>query len=77
MGKSKKDEEKKPSVDTSSANTMSTLRKHMDDWFEKHQHEEFISPLLFQNTYPQWGKYDVKSFRNAFYNVKKKIMGGE
>ena len=52
---------------------MTTLKKHVSDWFENHRGEEFISPMIFQQTYPQFDKYDHASFRTAFYAVKKKL----
>ena len=73
MPKSKKDDSTKQTFDTSSSSLMTTLKKHVSDWFENHRGEEFISPMIFQQTYPQFNKYDHASFRTAFYAVKKKL----
>ena len=48
----------------------------MEDWFNKHQDEKFITPLAFQNIYPQWDKYINESFRKPFYSYKKKLKEG-
>ena len=76
-GKIKKDNSTKQTFDTSSSSLMTTLRKHVLDWFENHCGEEFISSMIFQQTYPQFDKYDQASFQIASYAVKKKIMIGE
>ena len=76
MGKSKASKEDQTLFDTSSSNLMKTLHKHMQDRFDNHPGEEFISPMVFQQTYPLFDKYETKSFRNAFYAVKRKIHIG-
>ena len=60
-----------------SASLLTTLKKHMLDWFENHRHEAFISPRAFQNSYSQFDKYTSESFRRHFYNVKTKILNGK
>ena len=42
-GKSKQQDDTKVAFNTTDANLMATLRKHMNDWFENHKGEEFIS----------------------------------
>ena len=59
------------------ANQLTALKKHMLDWFESHQHENFITPRGFQNTYSQYDAYTNESFRRYFYPIKMKIKNGE
>ena len=70
--KLKQQEDTKVTFNTTDANLMATLRKHMNDWFENHKGEEFISPMIFQQTYPQFDKYDSIPFLRSFYNIRKK-----
>ena len=63
--------------DTSNENLIQILRKHMDDWFQDHPTEKFISPQHFQNMYTQFDKYTTASFRTIFYKIKSKIKDGE
>ena len=67
----------KINFDSNNENLILQLSKHMNDWFESHQHEKFTTPKQFQNLYPQWDKYESKSFRNPFYSLKDKIRGGK
>ena len=67
----------KINFDVNNDNLVLQLSKHMNDWFEDHRHEEFTTPKQFQNLYPQWDKYESKSFCNPFYSLKKKIKEGE
>ena len=53
------------------------LKKHIVDWFEKHPNQKFISPMQFQNAYPQWDKYTTKSFSVPFYAIKTNIKNGK
>ena len=77
MTKSKANKEEKPAFDSTNANLVKTLNKHMQDWFDSHPGEEFISPLVFQQTYPLFDKYESQSFRKKFYAVKRRIQIGE
>ena len=77
MAKAKGKDDSKPAFDTSNAGAMATLKKHMMDWFNNHRGEEFISPMTFQQTYPQFDKYDSSSFRKPYYAIKKRILNGE
>ena len=49
----------------------------MVDWYEKHPNSKWISPLKFQQAYPQWDKYTTRSFSVPFYAIKTKIKNGE
>ena len=66
----------KINFDSNNEKLVLQLSKHMNNWFETHQCKEFTTPKQFQNLYPQWDKYDLKSFRNPFYSLKKKIRDG-
>ena len=52
----------KTEFDKSNKNHIETLKKHMVDWYEKHPHAKWISPLQFQQAYSQWDKYSTISF---------------
>ena len=64
-------------LDKSNAGLISQLKKHMVDWFEKHPTQKFISPMQFQNAYPQWDKYTTRSFSVPFYAIKTRIKNGK
>ena len=76
MSKAKKHEDK-VEFDSSNEQLMGKLKKHLVDWFEGHQNEEFIKPRAFQNLYPLFDKYTSESFRRHFYNIRKKILSGK
>ena len=75
--RSSKKQDDKDHFDHSNSNLVTTLNKHMNDWFDLHKGEEFITPKQFQNTYPKWDKYSNDSFRKAFYSIRKRIINGE
>ena len=77
MRKSKVSKDGQPLFDTSNSNLMKTLNKHIQDWFVNHPEEEFMSPMVFQQSYPLFDKYETKTFQYAFYAVKRKIHIGE
>ena len=66
----------KINFDVNNDNLVLQLSKHMNNWFETHRHEEFTTPKQSQNLYPQWDKYNLNSFQNQFYSLKKKIKEG-
>lgn len=76
MGKTKK-ESSKDIFDTENEKLMRLLNKHVKDWFDSHPGEEFLTPLVFQQTYPQFDKYESASFRKPYYAIKKKLRNGE
>ena len=67
----------KEAFDAGNETIMQLLKKHMRDWFDSHCGEEFIFPMMFQQTYPQFDKYESASFRKPYYAIKKKMMNGE
>ena len=77
MAKSKTNEDEGKPLFPKNEIASVTLKKHMEDWFQNHRNEAFITPVEFQNLYPMYEKYDSKSFRIVFYKFKKKIQTGE
>ena len=74
---SSKNKLEKEVFDKANDNVVSTLFKHMNDWYQDHPGATFITPRDFQNSYPQWDKYSSDSFRKQFYKLKKIILDGK
>ena len=77
MSKKSSKKEEKEVFDSTNESLMTKLKKYMVNWFESNPGEEWISPKAFQNVFPVFDKYSSESFRAVFYNIKKKINGGE
>lgn len=72
MAKSKAPPEKEDFIPTETK--VSELHKHMNDWYQDHRGQPFISPRNFQLLYSVYDKYDADSFRKVFYKLRKKIQ---
>ena len=77
MSSKRSSKAEKVDFDKNDAKHVELLKKHLVDWYQKHPNSKFISPLSFQQTYPQFDKYSTKSFSVPFYAIKKKILNGK